>query len=283
MAVPANTVVGGSPQLTVGAETDEVTAAWTSATAQNTTLVLNTVNWSTIAVSLNQGSTITGGTVIFEVCDNLNGTNWYPISMTATGGTATVTSYNLVASTNIAFQMNVAGFALFRVRLSSAIVGSATVNVGIVGSSTAAEYSLVIGGPVDGNGSVKVAVQNAVNSAQVTNRYGTVSANGTTGAAPTAGAAIATLALFDFYYQVDVYVGFGGTAEATTADNFTLKAGATTVISSISVANVANTLSQKYTFFVNPGGAVNLTVNVGGTNGSAGSIYKAMIVATRLV
>jgi len=281
MAVPANTVINGSPQVGVTTDTDEVTAAWTSATAQNTVLSLIVVNWATVTVSLNQGSTITGGAVTFEVSDSLAGTNWFPLTMAGTGGGAAVSTYTLAASTNIGFQMNVAGFALFRVRLSTAITGTGTVNVGIVGNSSSAEFATVISGPVDGTNSVKVAVQNAVNNSQVTNRYASVSAVGTTGAAPTAGTTIASVATFDFYYQVDVYVGFGGTAEATTADNFVLKAGATTLYT-LPAVSAANQL-QKLTFFVNPCGAVNLTVNVGGTNGSAGSIYKATIVATRLV
>ena len=282
MAVPANTVINGSPQVGVTTDTDEVTAAWTSATAQNTALQLIVVNWATVSVSLNQGSTITGGVVTFEVSDTLAGTNWFPIAMAGTGGGGAVTSYTLAASTNIGFQMNVAGFALFRVRLSTAITGTAIVNVGIVGNSSSAEFATVISGPVDGTNSVKVAVQNAVNNSQITNRYASIAASGVTGAAPTAGTAIATLATFDFYYQVDVIAGFGATAEATTVDNVVFKANGVT-IATIPVVNAANTQSQKYTFFVNPGGSVNLTVNVGGTNGSAGSIYKATIIATRLV
>ncbi|HET7640095.1 MAG TPA: hypothetical protein VFK47_15315, partial [Ktedonobacteraceae bacterium] len=248
---------------------------------QNTTLVLNVVNWATVSVSLNQGSTITGGTVVFEVSDTLAGTNWFPLAMVPTGGSAAVSTYNLVASTNIAFQMNVAGFALMRVRLSSAILGSATVNVGIIGDSTATEYATVISGPIDGNGNVKVGVVGAVNNSQVTNRYASISASGVTGAAPTANTAIATLAVFDFYYEVKVIAGFGATAEATTVDNIELRVNGV-AFATTPVVNAANTQSQIYTFYMNPGGAVNLTVNVK-ANASAGSIYKATIIATRLV
>jgi hypothetical protein len=119
----------------------------------------------------------------------------------------------------------------------------------------------------------------AVDSTQVVNRNGSIS-NSSNTTAPGTGAAIATLAVFDFYYRVEVVVGFGATAESTAIDNFQLKAGAT-VIATIPVVNVANTQSQVRTFYVNPGGSVNLTVNAISA-GSAGAVYKASITATRL-
>lgn len=131
---------------------------------------------------------------------------------------------------------------------------------------------------------VKVALtgtQAPLDSSQIANRYATVSASGTTGAAPASGASIASLATVSYaYYRADVIVGFGGTAEATTADNFIIKDGGTTLMT-IPVANVANTLAS-HIFFLNSANGT-LSVNVGGTNGSAGSIYKATIRLTRLV
>lgn len=183
-------------------------------------------------------------------------------------------------------------FTSLRARCSAFNDGSnPTINVYVVVSQTPIQITaggaspaetVSITSPVDGNGNVKVSQQGAVVDAQTSNRYASISNSGTTGAAPTAGAAIATLAVFDFYYEVKVTVGFGATAEVTTVDNFVLKAGATT-IATIPAVNAANTQSQVYTFYVNPGGSVNLTVNVGAVNGSAGSIYKATLVATRLV
>lgn len=114
-----------------GAAATEATAAWTSGTAGNTTVALTTSNYGTTVVSLHQGSTISGGVVTFEASDTIAGTNWYPIQGTAADGSATGTSYTLVASTNIAFAFSSAGWAQIRVRLSTAITGSATVNVGI--------------------------------------------------------------------------------------------------------------------------------------------------------
>jgi hypothetical protein len=125
-------------------QTAESTAAWTSATAQNTTLAINVVGYSTVAITLQQGSTITQGAITFEVSDTALGTNWYPVSVVSTNGNIVGNGYNLVASTNIAFQMNVAGFVQFRIRLNLAIGGTATVNVGVTAQASAAEWKQFI-------------------------------------------------------------------------------------------------------------------------------------------
>jgi hypothetical protein len=122
-------------------QTAESTAAWTSATTNNTALALTVTGYGTVTVTLNQGTTITGGAVTFEGSDTVAGTNWYPVSMVSTAGATVPTStYTLVASTNIAFQTNVSGFIQFRVRLSPAISGTGTVNVGIAANAAAAEW-----------------------------------------------------------------------------------------------------------------------------------------------
>lgn len=119
-------------------QTAESTAAWTSATANNTALALTVTGYGTVTVTLNQGTTITGGAVTFEASDTVAGTNWYPVSMMQTSSaTVPASTYTLVANTNIAFQTNVAGFIQFRVRLSPAITGTGTVNVGIAANASA--------------------------------------------------------------------------------------------------------------------------------------------------
>ena len=140
--------------------------------------------------------------------------------------------------------------------------------------------STVISGPVDGNGNLKVSQQGSVDNARTGNRYGSIS-NSAVVTAPTAGAAIATVTVFDAYYEVDVTVGFGGTAESTAIDNFILQHGSTTV-ATLPVANAANTQSQTYRFYVNPGSDTDLTVRASGA-GSAGSKYKATITITRQI
>ncbi len=130
--VLASTDLNGGQRI-ISANIPEVTAAWTSATAGNTTLSLTILGYSAVVVTLNQGTTITGGVVTFEVSDTTAGTNWYPILVTNAGvssGTLAST-FTLVASTNSQFMVPVAGWAAFRVRLSTTISGTATVNVGI--------------------------------------------------------------------------------------------------------------------------------------------------------
>lgn len=230
---------------------------------------LNTTAWNTgVAMNYAEVSTIVTGspasfTILLE--GSLDGQTW-----------TTLATLNNTAG-EIQWSTGSTQFLSLRARCTAVAGGTApTVNVYVTTSQT--PFQISTGGTAPAS---RVTVVGAVDTTQVVNRYASTTASGTTGAAPTAGTAIATLGVFDFYYQVDVSVGFGGTAEATTADNFVLKAGATT-IGTIACANVANTLGRIQTFYVSPGGTVNLTVNVGGTNGSAGSIYKAMIVATRL-
>ena len=122
------------------AQTAQSTAAWTNATSQNTALTLNVVGYSTVLLCLNQGSTITQGAVTFEASDSVAGTNWYAVEMVSTNGTYTNNGYALTASTNIAFQMNIQGFVLFRVRLTLAMLGTGTVNVSLAAQASAAEW-----------------------------------------------------------------------------------------------------------------------------------------------
>jgi hypothetical protein len=109
----------------------ETTAAWTSATTVNTALTATVTGYGTVIVTLNQGTTLTGGAVTFEVSDAA--TNWYSIpAQILNGGTGAFSSFfSFVASSNTAFSINVAGFVSFRIRLSTVISGTGTVNVGV--------------------------------------------------------------------------------------------------------------------------------------------------------
>jgi len=109
----------------------ESTAAWTSATSVNAAVTETVTNYSTVVVTLNQTTTITGGVVTFEVSDTAAFTNAYPILGVAPDTLATGLTYTLQASTNKSWVFNVAGWAAFRVRLSTVITGTGTVNVGV--------------------------------------------------------------------------------------------------------------------------------------------------------
>ncbi len=127
----------------------ESTAAWTSATGGNTAVSVNlytsasSSSLSTVVVTLNQGSTISGGAVTFEVSDTTAFTNAYNASCWQAGTGSIVSTYTLVASTNQAFVCNAASYQAFRVRLSTTITGSATVNVGVQPSAGPAQPSVV--------------------------------------------------------------------------------------------------------------------------------------------
>lgn len=101
--------------------------------------------------------------------------------------------------------------------------------------------------------------------------------------APGAGNAVTTLALTETgYYQVDIYVGFGATAESTAFDNFVfLNNGASVGNGFLPVSNTANYQSPLYRLYVQGVSGNNLSVNTS-VAGSAGSIYKACIMATRI-
>lgn len=247
--------------------------------------VLNTSTWST-GVGMNYAeitTQVTGAPASFTILLEGSvdgGASWVTIA----------TCSNTAGETQ--FSTGLIQFTSLRARCSAVSGGtSPTINCVVTASQT--PFTVTSGGvgnastvtvvnPIDGNGNVKVSQQGAVVDAQTSNRYQSVSSTGTTTAGPSAGTVIASVAVFDFYYKVDVEVGFGATAESTTADNFILKAGGTTLYT-LPTVNLASTQSRQLTFYVNPGGAVNLTVNVGGTAGSVGSIYKATVTATRLV
>lgn len=129
-------VVALSPNNTpsvLGAFGAEGTAAWTSGTAVNSAVTVNCQGMSTVTVVLNQGSTLTGGVVTFEVSDSTAFTNAYGIIVNEPNNQVNngVLTYTFVASTNQPFNVNVAGFSSFRVRLSTVISGTGTVNVGV--------------------------------------------------------------------------------------------------------------------------------------------------------
>jgi len=148
----------------VGGNTAESTAAWTSGTAGNTTLAQTVTGYGTVIVTVNQGSTITGGVLTFEASDTLAGTNWYAIQGSPVTGGNGSSIYTLAASTNAAFQFSVAAFVQIRVRLSTTISGSATVNVGIA--------AMAFGGGGSGGGST--GAQFAMGSSQSSSAVGTI-------------------------------------------------------------------------------------------------------------
>jgi hypothetical protein len=107
---------------------------------------------------------------------------------------------------------------------------------------------------------------------------------GRTTTAPGANTALVTVALeAGAYYDVEVLIGFGATAEATTADNFQLLFGGVAVTDKLSSPVAVNGwVNSPFRCRVFAAAAGNLTVN-NITAGSAGAIYRAQLTATRIL
>lgn len=115
------------------------TAAWTSATGLNTAISATVANMSVVEASFNvTGGSITGGGIIFEVSDD-SGTTWYAIPavpQNAVPPQTPVTSFTLTGSTSV-WQVDIAGYTNFRIRLNPVITGAGTANVRWLASAIA--------------------------------------------------------------------------------------------------------------------------------------------------
>ena len=104
-------------------------ATWTSATGLNTafTLVSNIEGYSSIAITLSQTGTLTAGALTFELSND--NSNWYPCEgVDPNTGVIVPSTYTLTIA-YVIFLFTVPT-PYFRVRLSTAIVGSGTLIVG---------------------------------------------------------------------------------------------------------------------------------------------------------
>ncbi len=144
-----------------------VSATWTTATTANTAATFATSGMDTVIVTLVANASLTGGNVIFEVFD---GATWLPIKAPTIIDYTTVGSVNLSANYSKGFQVPVAGFPQFRVRLVSALTGSGAslLVTGVV--SSAPDVSLVT-----------VGLDPAQALPAGTNAIGSVSATGSVG------------------------------------------------------------------------------------------------------
>lgn len=132
----------------------EQTAAWTSATASNTTLRETITGYNSVVVYFNQTTTITGGVATFEVSDTTGFTNAYPVQCSQINGFVTGTAYTFAASTNQAWSCGVTGYTAFQVRLSTVIAGTGTVNVGITANAMSSVPDVAVGGTVSASSNI---------------------------------------------------------------------------------------------------------------------------------
>lgn len=125
-------------------------ASWTSATGLNTTVALSITGYNTVSVVITATSTVTAGAITFEVSID-GGTTWIPINMARIDSYTVESVYTLVASTNRGWTSSVDAFTNFRVRLSTAITGTATIGVGIIAQTLPIEPIVSVGQSVASN------------------------------------------------------------------------------------------------------------------------------------
>ena len=118
------------------------TAAWTSATALNTTWTLPLNGSNSCAVGFVVSGTVTTGTLLFEVSQD--GANWLPIQGAIADGYTSLTGWTPgVGSRVISF--DTAGYAYLRMRLNPVITGTGTVTFIFQASNALAEPVPVVG------------------------------------------------------------------------------------------------------------------------------------------
>lgn len=125
-----NLDLGGSaisvtnPLPMIDAFTAPSALVWTSATGLNSASTVNTGGYDTVIVTLIGNAALAGGTVAFEVFD---GAAWMAVKAGSVADYTTAASASLTANMNRGYQVPVAGFPQFRVRLAGVIsAGSLT-------------------------------------------------------------------------------------------------------------------------------------------------------------
>jgi hypothetical protein len=100
------------------------TAAWTSATALNTTWTLPLNGSNSCSVGFVMSGTVSTGTILFEVSQD--GAAWLPIQGAIADGYTNLTGWTPGVGSR-ALQFDVAGYAYLRLRLNPVITGTGTV------------------------------------------------------------------------------------------------------------------------------------------------------------
>jgi hypothetical protein len=168
--------------------TGSTAATWTSATALNTALTLSVLGLSTVNFSIRKTGTITVGNITLEI--SADGTNYFTVAVTDgrwVGGTA-ANPYSLVTGLfPVGIIDDIAAYQSARLRLSTAITGTGSVDVRIdaSGSSASTPPGVV---PISG------AVNQGNNNATIAQSWNTKINDATTGPAKVQPASTAPIA-----------------------------------------------------------------------------------------
>ena len=121
---------------------DPIVIAWSSATALNTAVAMNTAGMDTVALTISPSGTFTAGSVIFEVYD---GAAWVYIKSARLSSYNTDSTFQLTNSTLQGWTVPTAGYPQFRFRLATAITGTGVATVTAIVSG-APDTSIVTAG-----------------------------------------------------------------------------------------------------------------------------------------
>lgn len=138
-----------------------IVAVWTSATTTSTAVTLNTAGLDTVAITISSASTITGGTIQFNVWD---GAAFIPVKCARLSSYNTDSSYvipNLGSAQIQGWTVPCAGYPQFQFILTGAITGTGSVTITTI-SSSAPDVSIVTAG-LDPNSTMPPYAANTVN------------------------------------------------------------------------------------------------------------------------
>ena len=106
---------------------------WTTTTTVNTAATFTTNGYDTVIVTLGTNAAFAGGVLVFEVYD---GVSWMPVKAASIiNYTTTAATISPAANATVGYQVPVAGFPQFRVRLSSVLTAGTLTVTGIISSA----------------------------------------------------------------------------------------------------------------------------------------------------
>ena len=120
------------------------TAAWTSATGDETAISISVRGHGAISVSFDPSGSITGGNIVFE-CNTTAAGTYFSVLMTRSDSFTAESSFLLSGATKKLWQRSTAGFTECRVRLEAVITDTGTANIKIQAISASSTPAVVAG------------------------------------------------------------------------------------------------------------------------------------------